>query len=139
MSTVLSSCSSRFLCGALDRGARLSISGVMWPYFTIVDARDRIAQDAVAARAMDRIYLGMDIDEAIAILKSDGFIVDPKREEEDSLFDYRTMFKTEVHLDGKRDIPWHVTLRYVVDLPTGRRRPYLFIIASLDGRIVRIK
>ena len=115
----------------------LSVPILMTSCFAVIDSQDAKKFDIVAAQVMDKIHLGMDIDEAIAILKKDGFMVFKKREEIDCKYDYRKMYKTEVNLTGSRNIPWHVTFRYVVGI-SNHRRPWLFITASLDGKIVRI-
>ena len=105
--------------------------------FSIIDARANVAHDAVAAQVMERIHLGMDIDEAIAILEKDGFLVDGKFKMEDWHYDHQTMYRAYVDLDGSRRIPWNVTFRYVLDIPC-HQRPWLYITASLDGKIIRI-
>ena len=105
--------------------------------FTIIDARADAAHDAMAAQVMERIHLGMDIDEAIAILEKDGFRVDGKFKMEDWHYDHQTMYRAYVDLDGSRHIPWNVTFRYVLDIPC-HQRPWLYITASLDGKIIRI-
>ena len=105
--------------------------------FSIIDARANVAHDAVAAQVMERIHLGMDIDEAIAILEKDGFRVDGKFKMEDWHYDHQTMYSAAVKLDGSRRIPWNATFRYVLDIPCPQR-PWLHITASLDGKIIRI-
>ena len=105
--------------------------------FSIIDARANVAHDAVAAQVMERIHLGMDIDEAIAILEKDGFLVDGKFKMEDWHYDHQTMYRAYVDLDGSRRIPWNVTFRYVLGIPCPQR-PWLHITASLDGKIIRI-
>ena len=79
----------------------------------------------------------MDIDEAIAILEKEGFVVLNKVKGEDCHYDYQTMYSAAVKLDGSRRIPWNVTFRYVLDIPCPQR-PWLHITASLDGKIIRI-
>ena len=105
--------------------------------FTIIDARADAAHDAMAAQVMERIHLGMDIDEAIAVLEKDGFLVDGKFKMEDWHYDHQTMYRAYVDLDGSRRIPWNVTFRYVLGIPCPQR-PWLHITASLDGKIIRI-
>ncbi len=105
--------------------------------FSIIDARADAAHDAMAAQVMERIHLGMDIDEAIAVLEKDGFRVDGKFKMEDWHYDHQTMYRAYVDLDGSRHIPWNVTFRYVLDIPC-HQRPWLYITASLDGKIIRI-
>ena len=105
--------------------------------FTIIDARADAAHDAMAVQVMERIHLGMDIDEAIAVLEKDGFRVDGKFKMEDWHYDHQTMYRAYVDLDGSRRIPWNVTFRYVLDIPCPQR-PWLHITASLDGKIIRI-
>ena len=107
--------------------------------FTIIDARADAAHDAMAAQVMERIHLGMDIDEAIAVLEKDGFLVDGKFKMEDWHYDHQTMYRAYVDLDGsrRRRIPWNVTFRYVLGIPCPQR-PWLHITASLDGKIIRI-
>ena len=105
--------------------------------FTIIDARADAAHDAMAAQVMERIHLGMDIDEAIAVLEKDGFLVDGKFKMEDWHYDHQTMYRAYVDLDGSRHIPWNVTFRYVLGIPCPQR-PWLHITASLDGKIIRI-
>ena len=105
--------------------------------FTIIDARADAAHDAMAAQVMERIHLGMDIDEAIAVLEKDGFLVDGKFKMEDWHYDHQTMYRAYVDLDGSRHIPWNVTFRYVLGIPCPQR-PWLYITASLDGKIIRI-
>ena len=107
--------------------------------FTIIDARADAAHDAMAAQVMERIHLGMDIDEAIAVLEKDGFRVDGKFKMEDWHYDHQTMYGAYVDLDGsrRRRIPWNVTFRYVLGIPCPQR-PWLHITASLDGKIIRI-
>ncbi|MCR4572322.1 MAG: hypothetical protein K5787_00995 [Lentisphaeria bacterium] len=105
--------------------------------FSIIDARANVAHDAVAAQVMERIHLGMDIDEAIAVLEKDGFLVDGKFKMEDWHYDHQTMYRAYVDLDGSRRIPWNVTFRYILDIPC-HQRPWLYITASLDGKIMRI-
>ena len=115
----------------------LSVPVLMSSCFSIIDARANVAHDAVAAQVMERIHLGMDIDEAIAILEKEGFVVREKIKWEDCHYDYQTMYRAAVYLDGAWHIPWHVTFRYVLDIPC-HQRPWLNIIASLDGKIIRI-
>jgi len=91
----------------------------------------------MAAQVMERIHLGMDIDEAIAVLEKDGFLVDGKFKMEDWHYDHQTMYRAYVDLDGSRRIPWNVTFRYVLGIPCPQR-PWLYITASLDGKIIRI-
>ncbi|MBR5078161.1 MAG: hypothetical protein IKX30_05410 [Victivallales bacterium] len=105
--------------------------------FSIIDARANTAHDAMAAQVMERIHLGMDIDEAIALLKKEGFVVREKEKWEDCHYDYQTMYRASVDLEGSSHIPWNVTFRYVLDIPCDQR-PWLNITASLDGKIVRI-
>ena len=105
--------------------------------FTIIDARADAAHDAMAAQVMERIHLGMDIDEAIAVLKKEGFVVRKKEKWEDCHYDYQTMYSAAVNLDGSRHIPWNVTFRDVLGIPCPQR-PWLHITASLDGKIIRI-
>ena len=107
--------------------------------FSIIDARANVAHDAVAAQVMERIHLGMDIDEAIAVLEKDGFLVDGKFKMEDWHYDHQTMYRAYVDLDGsrRRRIPWNVTFRYVLGIPCPQS-PWLHITASLDGKIMRI-
>ena len=105
--------------------------------FTIIDARADAAHDAMAAQVMNRIHLGMDIDEAIAVLEKDGFLVDGKFKMEDWHYDHQTMYRAYVDLDGSRRIPWNVTFRYVLGIPCPQR-PWLHITASLEGKIIRI-
>ena len=107
--------------------------------FTIIDARADAAHDAMATQVMERIHLGMDIDEAIAVLEKDGFLVDGKFKMEDWHYDHQTMYRAYVDLDGsrRRRIPWNVTFRYVLGIPCPQR-PWLHITASLDGKIIRI-
>ena len=105
--------------------------------FSIIDARANVAHDAMAAQVMERIHLGMDIDEAIAVLKKEGFVVREKEKWEDCHYDYQTMYRASVYLDGSRRIPWNVTFRYVLGIPCPQR-PWLHITASLDGKIIRI-
>ena len=105
--------------------------------FSIIDARADAAHDAMAAQVMNRIHLGMDLDEAIAILEKEGFVVRSKVKGEDCHYDYQTMYRADVYLDGAWHIPWHVTFRYVLDIPC-HQRPWLYITASLDGKIIRI-
>ena len=105
--------------------------------FSIIDARADAAHDAMAAQVMERIHLGMDIDEAIAVLKKEGFVVREKEKWEDCHYDYQTMYRASVYLDGSRRIPWNVTFRYVLGIPCPQR-PWLHITASLDGKIIRI-
>ena len=105
--------------------------------FSIIDARANVAHDAVAAQVMERIHLGMDIDEAISVLKKEGFVVREKEKWEDCHYDYQTMYRASVYLDGSSHIPWNITFRYVLDIPCDQR-PWLNITASLDGKIIRI-
>ena len=105
--------------------------------FSIIDARANVAHDAMAAQVMERIHLGMDIDEAIAVLKKEGFVVREKEKWEDCHYDYQTMYRASVDLEGSSHIPWNVTFRYVLDIPC-HQRPWLNITASLDGKIIRI-
>ena len=105
--------------------------------FSIIDARANVAHDAVAAQVMERIHLGMDIDEAIAVLKKEGFVVREKEKWEDCHYDYQTMYRASVYLDGSSHIPWNITFRYVLGIPCPQR-PWLHITASLDGKIIRI-
>ena len=115
----------------------LSVPVLLSSCFSIIDARANVAHDAVAAQVMDKIHLGMDIDEAIAILEKEGFVVREKVKWEDCHYDYQTMYRADVYLDGAWHIPWHVTFRYVLDIPC-HQRPWLYITASLDGKIIRI-
>lgn len=103
--------------------------------FFIEDVRDNVNIEATASNVMERIHLGMDIDEAIAVLESDGLKVWSKREEEDCHYDYRKMYKTEVKLSSH--FTTLDTFKYVVGIPS-HKRPWVYITASLDGEIVRI-
>ena len=105
--------------------------------FSLLDKRANARYDAEADQLMERIHLGMDIDEVIADMRNDGFLVRGKYEWEDCHFDYCKMYNAGVYLGGEWNIPWHETFRYVVGIPI-RQRPWLYITASLDGKIVRI-
>ena len=82
--------------------------------FTIIDARADAAHDAMAAQVMERIHLGMDIDEAIAVLEKDGFLVDGKFKMEDWHYDHQTMYRAYVDLDGSRRIPYPVECNFQI-------------------------
>ncbi len=101
----------------------------------IDDVLDNANIEATASKVMKKIHLGMDIDEAIAVLGKDDFMIGSKREEEDCHYNYRKMFKTEVNLSGR--FTTLDTFKYVVGIPS-HKRPWLYITASLDGEIVRI-
>ena len=115
----------------------LSVPVLMTSCFSLLDKRANARYDAEADQLMERIHLGMDIDEVIADMRNDGFLVRGKYEWEDCHFDYCKMYNAGVYLGGEWNIPWHETFRYVVGIPI-HQRPWLYITASLDGKIVRI-
>jgi len=117
----------------------LSVIVLLILLFLIGDARDNAALDASAARAIGLIHLGMDIDEAVFVLRKEGFAVGDKSEYKVYSRSTRYIAYVNVRGHGKFNIFDKVAIiKYVIGIYS-KKNPWVVIIASLDGKIVEIR
>ncbi len=110
----------------------VAVLPILW--LLIVETLDYYKMTARAIQVRERVHLGMNIDEAITLLKKDGFMVGDKQIVPGSRHNCK-LYKVDVSLsDGITPVD---TFKYTVGI-SSNKQPYMWLTALLDGKIVKI-